>query len=85
MPIKVTDAIEITVLVAEEDYKFNLDEWSDLPPSAHATCLRDVYSDEGDARLIFTQHWVIRHNQNEQTCLQASLNELMARTWVVIG
>lgn len=85
MPIKVNDAIEILVLVAEEDYKFNLDEWSDLPPSAHATCLRDAYSDEGGAQHIFTQRWVLRAGENEEHSLQAALNGLMGRTWVVTG
>jgi len=85
MPIKVNDAIEITVIVAEEDYDHHLFEWSDLPPSTHATILRDVYSDEGNARLVFTQRWIIRADENEHQCLQASLNELMGRTWVVTG
>jgi len=85
VPIKVNDAIEITVIVAEEDYKHSLHEWSDLPAATHAECLRDSHSDEGDARLIFTQRWILRAGENEYHCLQAALNELMGRTWVVTG
>jgi len=88
MPVKVNKAIELTVLVAEEDYKHNLNDWATLTESQQAECQRDAYTPSKDdeyARLIQIQKWIIREGDNETVCLQASLNGLMARTWKVIG
>lgn len=81
MPTKVNDAIEITVIVAEEDYKFSL--WdSDLTKQDLAEIMRDAH---GDAEFIYIQTWLLKKGENENTCLQAGLNEQVGRTWRVVG
>ena len=87
MPTKVTSTIEITVLVAEEGYKHDLSMWDNLTNDQQNECLRDAYTpskDDERAGLIQIQRWLIRQGSNEVHCLQASLNELMKRTWKLI-
>jgi len=87
-PVRVRNAIEITVLVAENDYKHNLSEWHDLTKDQQEECERDATcpsKDDESAALIYIQKWIIREDVSEHKCLQASLNELMGRSWIVIG
>lgn len=85
MPIKVNDAIEITVLVAEEDYRYNLFEWNEMTEPQKALAQREAYEHSGAAMSIYMQRWMLRSDDNEHHSLQASLNELMGRSWKVIG
>lgn len=86
MATKLTNIIEITVLVAEEDYKYNLSNWDNLTKDQQNECFRDAYTpakDDEYANLIQIQKWLIPQGTDERLCLQASLNGLMARTWRV--
>ena len=85
-PVRVHNAIEITVLVAENDYKYSLNDWHDLTESQQEECERDATQPSKDdeyAKLIYIQKWIIRQDVPEHKCIQASLNELMGRSWVV--
>jgi len=87
MATKATNIIEITVLVAEEDYKHNLNDWDTLTKDQQNECFRDAYTPSKDdeyATLIQIQKWLIPQGTDEAHCLQASLNGLMARTWRVV-
>jgi len=87
MATKATDIVEITVLVAEEDYKYNLSNWHLMTNDQQNECLRDAYTpakDDEYATLIQIQQWLIPQEADERHCLQASLNELMGRTWRVV-
>ena len=86
-PVRVHNAIELTVLVAENDYKYSLNDWHDLTESQQQECKRDATQppkDDEYAKLIYIQKWIIRQDVPEHKCIQASLNELMARSWIVI-
>ena len=85
-PVRVHNVIEKTVLVAENDYKHNLLEWHDLTKDQQEECERDAVrpsKDDERAALIYIQKWLIRKDEYAHKCLQASLNELMGRSWVV--
>lgn len=85
--VRVHNAIEITVLVAENDYKYNLNDWHDLTKSQQEECERDAShpsKDDEYAKLICIQKWIIRQDVPEHKCIQASLNGLMDRSWIVI-
>ena len=85
MATKETNVIEITVLVAEKDYKHNLNDWDTLTKDQQNECMRDAYTpakDDEYANLIQIQKWLIRQGYPTH-CLQATLNELMDRTWRV--
>ena len=87
MSTKTTDIIELTVLVAEEDYKHDLSMWDNLTKDQQNECFRDAYTPSKDdeyASLIHIQRWLIRKDENIQHCLQASLNEMVKRTWRVV-
>ena len=86
MATKHINIITVTVLVAEEDYKHDLSMWDTLTKDQQNECMRDAYTPDKDdeyASLIFIQKWLIRQGEPVH-CLQASLNELMKRTWRVI-
>jgi len=86
MATKQINIITVTVLVAEEDYKHDLSMWDTLTKDQQNECMRDAYTpakDDEYASLIFIQKWLIRQGEPVH-CLQASLNELMKRTWRVI-
>lgn len=85
--VRVHNAIEITVLVAENDYKYNLNDWHELTKSQQEECERDATQPSKDdeyAKLIYIQKWIIRQDVPQHKCLQASLNGLMDRSWIVI-
>lgn len=87
MATKETNIINVTVLVAEEDYKHDLSMWDTLTKDQQNECFRDAYTPSKDdeyAALIQIQKWLIRQGTNEAHCLQASLNELMKRTWKLV-
>lgn len=87
MSTKTTDIIELTVLVAEEDYKHDLDNWDNLTKYQQNECFRDAYTPSKDdeyASLIHIQKWLIPQGADEHHCLQASLNEMVKRTWKVV-
>ena len=87
MSTKTSDIIELTVLVAEEDYKHNLSMWDNLTKDQQNECFRDAYTPSKDdeyAALIYIQRWLIRTDEHIQHCLQASLNEMVKRTWRVV-
>jgi hypothetical protein len=84
MPIKVKNAYRVTVYVAEEDYKFDIS--GELTEEQMATMTKDVVDPEDKlAGFICRQEWILSDDPECKGCETPQLNELVARSWRIIG
>lgn len=73
------DILSLKVLVAEEDYRFDLCDWNDL--SNEERVRAELDANNSKVTNIFVQIWYVK----KESMLQASLNELLGRSWVVVA
>lgn len=75
-----SDIVTLKVLVAEEDYAIDLHDWETL--SNEERVRAELDANNPDVDFIFIQTWYVKKNE---CYLQASLNELLGRSCVVVA
>ena len=74
------EIVALKVLVAEEDYVIDLHDWKTLSNEERVRAELDANNPNVD--FIFVQTWYVKKNEYH---LQASLNELLGRSCVVVA
>ena len=87
MPIHVENAYTVLVVVAEEDYRFDVS--GELSGTQMAQMMKDIYDpdpkDEQMARFVWMEKWLMSESDEGKNCVDPSVHEILNRSWRYIG